>query len=478
MFPFTILIFFYIIYINIEQIYNEVTNMEAPIYSRLKKYFDSDKISFAMPGHKNGRGLNGDLLCCDVTELDSTLNLFSDDETITQANSLLSAAYGSDKSYILTCGSTVGIQAMLAAVLSPGDTLLAASDCHMSVINTCAVCGYNLRLIPTSIDPDFFIPQQLADIERALNDLNDIRAVIVTSPTYYGICRDIERLADICHKRRIPLLVDEAHGAHFAASDRFPKNALRLGADACVNSAHKTLNALTGAAYLHVRSSLINRRRLNEAVRMFHTSSPSYVIAASADIARAELEMSGKWENLCDMCTGFRQRLEAVTYIRFLDNDDPTRLVLNFTAYDTTGFEVARQLSQKYGIDVEMADMVNIVLIATVSNTGDDFMTLFNALNDIVDSFSVRLKQIKFLQPPAQGTKIYPQKAFYSDSSQISLSAAAGRISASTVTAYPPGIPIICAGESISPQQIVYISYLKSIGASITGLEGDKIAVV
>ena len=98
MFPFTILIFFYIIYINIEQIYNEVTNMEAPIYSRLKKYFDSDKISFAMPGHKNGRGLNGDLLCCDVTELDSTLNLFSDDETITQANSLLSAAYGSDKS--------------------------------------------------------------------------------------------------------------------------------------------------------------------------------------------------------------------------------------------------------------------------------------------------------------------------------------------------------------------------------------------
>ena len=197
MFPFTILIFFYIIYINIEQIYNEVTNMEAPIYSRLKKYFDSDKISFAMPGHKNGRGLNGDLLCCDVTELDSTLNLFSDDETITQANSLLSAAYGSDKSYILTCGSTVGIQAMLAAVLSPGDTLLAASDCHMSVINTCAVCGYNLRLIPTSIDPEFFIPQQLADIERALNDLNDIRAVIVTSPTYYGICRDIERLADI-----------------------------------------------------------------------------------------------------------------------------------------------------------------------------------------------------------------------------------------------------------------------------------------
>ena len=272
--------------------------------------------------------------------------------------------------------------------------------------------------------------------------------------------------------------MDEAHGAHFAVSDRFPKNALRLGADACVNSAHKTLNALTGAAYLHVRGSLINRRRLNEAVRMFHTSSPSYVIAASADIARAELEMSGKWENLCDMCTGFRQRLEAVTYIRFLDNDDPTRLVLNFTAYDTTGFEVARQLSQKYGIDVEMADMVNIVLIATVSNTGDDFMTLFNALNDIVDSFSVRLKQIKFLQPPAQGTKIYPQKAFYSDSGIISLSAAAGRISASTVTAYPPGIPIICAGESISPQQIVYISYLKSIGASITGLEGDKIAVV
>lgn len=452
--------------------------METPIYSRLKKYHDSGRISFAMPGHKNGRGLRGDLLCCDVTELDATADLHNGDETVKRANALLSKTYGSDESFILTCGSTAGIQSLLAAALTPGETLLAAADSHMSVINTCALCGYNLRLIPEKINSEFFIPDTMAEIDMALDALDDIRAVIITSPTYYGISRDIEKTAAACHRHGIPLIVDEAHGAHFVVSDRFPKTALERGADACVNSAHKTLGALTGAAYMHVKGNRLNRERLRAAAVMFQTSSPSYPIAASADIARAELAQGESWEGLCDMCTGFRQRLEGATYIRFLDNDDPTRLVMNFTAYDTTGFEVARILSDKYGIDVEASDMVNIVLIATPYNTGEDFMAIYNALNDIADGFSVRMSGIKLPQPPAISSLISPHSAFYANKRRVSPDKAINLVAAATVTAYPPGIPIICAGERITPQHMVYIRCLQSAGAKITGMEENKLFVI
>ena len=449
--------------------------MEIPIYKRLSDYAERDHISFAMPGHKRGRGLPANIADSDTTELNRTLNLMDfEDETTKQANSLLARKYGADESFILTCGSTIGIHAMLAAVLAPGDTLLMGADCHMSVINACALFGYKVRTIPALIDGDFLIPDQLRNIEGILSARLGIGAVMISSPTYYGIGRDIEELARLCHSYRIPLIVDEAHGAHFPASKRFPKNATRLGADLAINSAHKTLNALTGAAYLHVRGSLIDRDRLKSAIHMLHSSSPSYIIAATADIARAELdERATDWERLCELCDGFKKRVSEKTYIRFLDNADPTRLVLNFGAYDTTGFEVLERLGEQYGIDAEMADIINVVFIASISNTSDDFFRLFTALNEITNELSVRHAGINLIQPPASGQLIDPQRAYYAKSFAARLENAVNRISAVTVTAYPPGVPIICAGETVQGAHITYIRYLQSIGAHITGLGKD-----
>ena len=201
------------------------------------------------------------------------------------------------------------------------------------------------------IDNNFSVPKGTGTLKKHLTD--DIDAVIITSPNYYGICSDIKNTAEECHAKNIPLLVDEAHGAHFIASNLFPQTAVKY-ADAVCQSAHKTLNAMNGSSYLHINGDLIDRKRLEKSLYMFQSSSPSYVIASSADIARDELTDGAMWEKTYDMCKSFKEKITD-TGIKVLENDDMTRLVLNFSNLDITGFDVDDILSNN-GIDIEMAD--------------------------------------------------------------------------------------------------------------------------
>lgn len=447
--------------------------MTAPLYERLKNYADQNRISFAMPGHKNGRGLKKNLVSLDVTELDATENLHHGGEYVQSAQKLLSDLYGSDKSYILTGGSTAAIQSMICGAVKKGGTLMASSDCHMSVINTCALLGINIRFFPKETDTAFSVPKATGTLNDFLSP--DIDAVIITSPNYYGICSDIKKIAEECHEKNIPLLVDEAHGAHFIADSRFPETAVKY-ADAVCQSAHKTLNAMNGAAYLHVNGSLINQNRLEKALYMFQSSSPSYVIAVSADTARAEIADGNKWEWIYNLCNDFRKKI-ADTGIKILENDDMTRLVLNFSEFDITGFDVSKMLSEK-GIDIEMADLFNIVLIVTPSNTAEDLDALFSALSEIISHTPKCKDKIKILPPPVCTETLSPQKAFFAEQTEIDLPSAEGRISCSTVVPYPPGIPVIYTGETIRAEQIEYIEKITAAGAEITGLTNGKITVM
>lgn len=448
--------------------------MNTPLYTRILDYYKQNRISFAMPGHKNGRGLANELINCDVTELTYTENLHHPRQFVKESKQLLSKLFKSDESFIITGGSTAGIQAMITASLKPGQTLLAASDCHMSVINTCALLGINLRFIPKEINSEYLIPTKLKNISEYIHGVD---AVIITSPTYYGLCADVKSLAEVCHMNNIPLLVDEAHGAHFTASKKFPEPAIISGADAVCQSAHKTLNALTGAAFLHIKSKLINYNRLKKALYMFQTSSPSYVIAASADTARAELEQGG-WDEMCELCEEFRKRLAENTEIKILDNDDCTRLVLCFKEYEITGFEIEEMLAESYQTDVEMADLLNVVLIVTPSNTASDMEKLYLSLVSITASLKKRSKAIEIDLPPAFDGVISPHDAFFSDTKMLPLERSCGKISAVTVTSYPPGIPIIYIGAKITAEQVDYIKYLEKKGAEITGINEGCIEVV
>ncbi|MGN1116116.1 MAG: aminotransferase class I/II-fold pyridoxal phosphate-dependent enzyme [Candidatus Ornithomonoglobus sp.] len=447
--------------------------METPIYTRLVDYHRKGRISFAMPGHKNMKGLAPRLLQCDVTELAATVDLHHECDTVKRADKLLTKLYKTRESFIMTCGSTAGIQTMLSSVLKPGDTVLAAADCHMSVINTCAICGFKLRLIPVTIDKEFLIPRDIQDFEIT----PDVKAVIVTSPNYYGIVKDIRTLAEKCHAAGIPLLADEAHGAHFIGSPDFPESAVSLGADMVCQSAHKTLNALTGAAYLHVCGDDIDIKRVKRSLGAFQTSSPSYPVAASADTARAELEEAG-YGNIIDECRQFREAIGRAAKIRVLDNDDITRIVLCFAEYEVTGFKIGKMLSEHFGIDVEMSDYLNIVLIATPWNTHNEFMQLFSALRDICKMLEPREKSVEILPPPVYTELINPSDGWYAKTETIAMDKAAGRISAAAITAYPPGTALIITGAVITEEQLDYIKTLKTAGAEITGLSGGGIEVV
>ena len=447
--------------------------METPIYTRLEEYYRKNRIPFAMPGHKNLRGLVPDLQKCDVTELAATVDLHHESAEVRRANELLSALYKAERSFIMTGGSTAGVQVMLSSVLKPGDTVLAASDCHMSVINTCALCGFRLRMLPTEYNSEFGISMRF----REFGIPTDVKAVIITSPNYYGIVKDIKSIARKCHEADIPLLVDEAHGAHFIGSEKLPQSAVRLGADMVCQSAHKTLNALTGAAYLHISGSRIDIRRVKRAIAAFETSSPSYPIAASADAARATLaEIS--YEEIIDECERFREAITRATDIRVLDNDDITRIVLNFSAYNISGFKVSEMLSEHFGIDAEMSDRFNLVLIAAPWNRHSDFMELFSALCDIAAMTDKRVYAPVCLPPPVYDAVISPSDGWFAETENISLDDASGRTSASVVTAYPPGTAIIVTGERIRLGQIEYIKGLTAAGAELIGVRDNKVEVV
>ncbi len=436
--------------------------METPIYTRLLEYHRQNRISFAMPGHKNMRGLDCDFMKCDVTELPKTVDLIGGDEATDLANILLSEFYGSKKSFILTGGSTVCVKIMLASVLNPNDTLLTMPDCHMSVINTCAIMGINIKMVKST--EDFEITP-------------DIKAILLTSPDYYGVTKDIKSIAQKCKRAGVPLIVDEAHGAHFTGRYGLPQSAVSLGADVVCQSAHKTLNALTGAAYIHICSDSIDIRRVKTNIKAFHTSSPSYPIAASADIARATLEVTD-YSGIIKECDKFKDAVASSTDIFVLKNNDPTRIVLDFSSYDITGFSVSELLCNEYAIDVEMADLLNIVLIVTPYNTHSDFISLFHALKAITANLKKRESKVKLPIPPDITGAFSPRDGHFCRTESISVMSAVGKVSAATVCMYPPGTAVIASGQRVTAEAAEYINTLINEGAKMSGVKDGKIEVV
>lgn len=448
--------------------------METPIYDRLCAYKNKNKISFAMPSHKGAKGLCDNLFSLDVTELSDTVDLIHPDSATQKTLSRLSDIYSSEKSFIITCGSTLAIQVMICSTLKGGDTLLASSDCHTSVINICSILGINIRLIPKEYDKVSAIPTKTPSVQDMLQKYPDIKACLVTSPNYFGVCSEIKSLAKECHAHNIPLLVDEAHGAHFVASENLPKTAIELGADISCQSAHKTLNALTGASFLHIKSDIISPKKLEAVLCMLHTSSPSYPIVASAEIAINSLT-ADLWNKLFVLCKKIKQDIEQKTLVKFLKNDDATRLVACFDRYDISGFEISKILSEKYNIDVEMATPSSIVLIASPWNEESDFEKVAKSIIEIATNLKKKTTKREFFVPVHTDKLIKPRP--FDSTKAISIDKSVSKICANTITVYPPGIPILYPGSQITQPAIDYILSAKKQGALITGLFDDNITI-
>ncbi len=453
----------------------------STLFEHLSRYADKNRISFAMPGHKGGAGLAEEfksrIAQIDVTELSDTENLHAPKSVILSAQKKLAEIYGSSESFFLTGGSTEGVHIMLHSTIRKGK-LLVNRSCHRSVINCAVLAGFSIEFIPQEMDEEINSPMPPSPqiIERILAKSNEIDAVMITSPDYYGHIADVKRIAEICHKYNLPLLVDEAHGAHFAA-DKMPQGAIKCGADMAVQSAHKTLNALNQAALLHIKSDIINRETVRALTTMAATSSPSYPIVASAELAVEKLS-SGSWDKLAEYIKVKKNTLSRNTKVIYPKGEtDPLRIVFGFGNYDITGYEAERILRERYNIDVEMSDRYNVVSIATPSNTVAQIDVLFDSVEEILaEQKESDVKAV--VMPPLPERILSPREAFWSEYEKIPLTNAVSRVARTNIAAYPPGIALVSYGEKITKEMIDYILYIKELGAEVEGLDDDKVCVV
>ena len=463
--------------------------MDTPVFDMLKDYKNKKRISFAMPGHKGGQGLFDGFssFSLDVTELSDTDNLYNPVGPVKKALENAKKFYKTDETFFLTNGSTGGILAMLRSVCSFGDTVLIARACHMSALNACALFGINPVIIEQKTVPEFEIPGGVnpKKVEELIK-IHNPKAVLITSPNYYGICSDVAEISQVCHKYGVALLVDAAHGAHFNAGiSGLPKAAILNGADMVVESAHKTLNAPNQAALLHLKSEIVKKEKVKEVYRMLQTSSPSYVLLSALDCAVCELAENGKkmWESVLKNTEYVRNSLSDK--VKILDKSlvgkydiydiDLSRIVVSFCEYDTSGFEVLEKLCNDFNIDCEMADLYNVVCIAAPANKQEDFLRFCKGVEAICKGKKKRNKEDFFCRLPEIVQKKSPYEVFWTDSVKaVEFGDAEGKVSQKTVISYPPAMPVVLAGSVITKDAIEYIENYFKNGAEIIGLSEDN----
>lgn len=467
----------------------------------MREYAKKDLNIFHMPGHKLSLGipqeLAKDILQLDVTEVDGTDNLHYPEGIIKEAQELAAKAFGADRTFFLVNGSTCGIQAAIMSVCTRGQKIIIGRDSHKAVVSGLIMSGAEPVFVYPEYNKEFGIHEGISvkSIENALRANPDAAAVLITRPNYYGICSDIEAIARAVHSHGKPLIVDEAHGAHLTFSPLLPPSSNRYGADICIQSAHKTLPAVTQGAYLHVNGSRVDIEKIKFNLAMLQTSSPSYIIMTYLDIARELMQTEGRQrlEELIQNVTAFKSRITENTGIRALSNtdlsintiQDPTRLVLNIRGLGTDGFRADKILREQMSTQVEMADYENLVFITTIADNRQTFMRLQEAMlrlsqlaYDNERSFKTdKLLEFARCEKSVESTKgMNPYEAYAAPKEQMPLAASLGRVCAGIITPYPPGIPVLYPGEIIDDLKIKYIETIIDLGGKVNGI-GNNISV-
>ena len=409
------------------------------------------RVRFHMPGHKGRLGAVDSAL--DMTELDATDELYAPHSGIARAERLLARAADAQASILVPGGATAGLLALILAFVPPGGRLLFSRSAHHAVWSACALAGVRAIALPPDEDVG----------ARATSAVCD--AVVITRPDYFGAVPSLPR-ADV------PVLVDAAHGAHFNWWDE-PASAMRAGADACVESAHKTLGALTPGAWVHLRSRQ-DAPRVRRMLRMVLTSSPSFLLMKSMDDARAWMDEHGR-AALCrlrDRCARARERIDRLG-LACASLGDPTRRYVRTDSIGLRGWEAQAQLA-RLGVDVEMADARGVVAICTVFDREEDFSRLVGALGQLRPG-----SQKGDFPPPAWGEPaLSVRQAALSKTRRVPLEAAAGEVAAVCVGAYPPGCALVAPGERFTPACVRVLLASRLAGARLFGLEDGCVDVV
>lgn len=494
--------------------------METPILNGITAYNTQGSYPWHMPGHKRRMntifpGVVENPFSIDVTEAPGLDVFHHPTGIIKQALDRATEVYGSTRSYYLVNGSTCGILAAVSAVCKPGDRLIVARNCHKSVYHAIRL----LRLKPIYILPDWnedlqmFGGMSIEAVKKALKSHSDVKAVLLVSPTYEGVVSDIEKLAKVAHKAKIPLIVDAAHGAHFEYManvnetisttnyENVPDPAIRLGADIVVESLHKTLPAMTQCGILHYKSGLIKQSKIEEYLSIYQSTSPSYVFMTTMEacIEKMDHERDGLFIVYKQLLAEYRKKFENLNYIHLVNESDFKKH--NIYDYDDgklvfsvkncgipkeagvqiiNGVILGEILEKEYGQVMEMAAGNYVIAMTSVADTKEAFEALYQAIEAIdsqltdldVDADNYNEDGVNYAM--SLDRKMTIAEAKESNLTELSLKDAVGHICGEYIYIYPPGIPLVVPGEILSKNVLQEIEKAIALNLNIKGLVDNE----
>lgn len=458
---------------------------------KLRELAQSNRYPFHMPGHK--RMLDGtNPYAIDITEIEDFDNLHHAEGIIKDAEDAAAKMYGAKKAYYLVNGSTCGILAAISASVKRGGKILVARNCHKSVYHAI----FLRQLSPEYVYPEnthYGIQGQISvtAIEKKLAECPDIQAVVLTSPTYDGLVSDVKSIAEVVHRRNIPLIVDEAHGAHFGFHEAFPENAVAY-ADAVIMSVHKTLPAFTQTAVLCLCSDRIDEKEVEKYLGIYETSSPSYVLMAGIERSLRMVSDGGSelFAAYAEKLSGFRASVRDLKHLEVPDAGDfsgeeayafdPGKILI-VTKNGMSGQQLQEILLRDYALQMEMASGNYVVAMTSFMDTIEGFRRLSHALHAIdarmEDMGKVAFSPKDIYRHPEK--QMEPYQAEEATHGRVRLEESAGQISADYIYLYPPGIPMIVPGEIIAEKMIQIVRQCQEAGLDVEGLpESDTINIV
>lgn len=477
---------------------NRDAQSRAPIMEALLQFKRARVVPFDVPGHKRGRGnpelcelLGEQCMAIDVNAMKPLDNLCHPVSVILEAERLAADAFGAGHAFFMVGGTTSAVQAMILSACKTGDKIIMPRNVHRSVINALVLCG----AVPVYVNPRIHqklgisLGMAMADVEAAMLQNPDAKAVLLNNPTYYGVCSNVAAVTDLAHRHGMLVLVDEAHGTHLYFGRGLPVSAMAAGADLAAVSMHKSGGSLTQSSFLLAKDS-VNVHRIRQIINLTQTTSGSYLLLASLDVSRKSLALNGAdiFEHVVQMAQYAREEINRIgDYYAFAgeltDGDaffdfDATKLSVHTLDMGLAGIEVYDLLRDEYDIQIEFGDLANILAYLSAGDRLRDLERLVSALAEIRRRYKKDKAGMLTQEyvPPVVVTA--PQAAFYAEKQPVPLSDSAGRVCGEFVMSYPPGIPILAPGERVTPEIIEHIEYAKERGCLLTGAEDPDIETI
>ena len=463
---------------------------KTPLFDAVKQHIKDDIVPFHVPAHKHGLGLDEmcsftgqNMFLMDLNSMRDIDDLCNPIYVIDEAQKLAAQAFQAEYAYFLINGTTSGVHTMMLASLHPGDRIILPRNCHKSAFSALIMSGAVPVYAPVEMNAELGIAtvSTYEGVKSCFLRAPQTAAVFLLNPNYYGMCCDLKKLIALSREWEASVLVDEAHGGHMLFHPELPRSAMELGADMSVVSAHKTCGSLTQSAILLSQGEGIQRERILNTLNLMRSTSASYLLMCSLDISRKQLFLRGK--EMLDTALEFvryaREKINNIEGLyafgkelidtKSIANFDETKLCVYVRRLGMTGFEMERRLRHEYHIQVELADLNNIMALVGIGDKKENIDRLIHALESIAKKSDLQSFKKVTIMPEMPETIVIPRDAFYSHKKSVRLQQSIGEICGEMIMSYPPGIPVACPGEKITRDIVDYINILKEHNCHLQG---------